>query len=143
MSDNIVDNYGWASSEGPNSCNYITPEIVSILNKLDVKRILDLGSGNGKLCSILAQEGYKTAGVEYDKQGVEIARSNFNDIPFYNFGVQDNPAELLEDEKPFDAVVSTEVVEHLFSPHLLPVYAKKSIKNKWLPGDNNTLSWLS
>jgi len=128
MSDNTVNNYGWESTEGPNSCGYITPEIVSILKNLGVKRILDLGAGNGKLCSVLAHEGHQVVGVEYDKQGVEIARSNYNNISFYNYGVQDNPAELLKEEQPFDAVVSTEVIEHLFSPHLLPIYAKEVLK---------------
>jgi len=128
MADNIVDNYGWASPEGPNSCGYITPEIVSILKNLGTQRILDLGSGNGKLCSVLASKGHQTVGVEYDKQGVEIARSNFSNIPFYNFGVQDDPTDLLKTEEPFDAVVSTEVIEHLFSPHLLPTYAKEVLK---------------
>lgn len=128
MNDNVVIDYGWASSEGPNSCGYITPEIISILKKLGVQRVLDLGSGNGKLCSVLAHEGHSVVGVEYDKQGVEIARENFNDISFYNFGVQDNPSELLKEEPPFDAVVSTEVIEHLFSPHLLPIYAKQVLK---------------
>lgn len=123
MSKNVVENYGWVSDEGPHSCGYITPRILSILKRLGVKRILDLGSGNGKLCSELFREGYDVVGVEYDRQGVEIARSNNPAIKFYNFGVQDNPEQLLATEKKFDAVVSTEVIEHLFSPHLLPAYA--------------------
>ena len=124
MSDNVVDNYGWSSSDNPRSCGYIVPRILSILRELGVQRVLDVGAGNGALCSELLREGYRVAGVEYDKQGVEVARSNYPSIPFYNLGVQDDPATLLEEEEPFDAVVSTEVVEHLFSPHLLPMFAK-------------------
>ncbi|MGI8567926.1 MAG: class I SAM-dependent methyltransferase [Methylocella sp.] len=45
-----------------------------------------------------------------------------------NYGVQDDPRLLLSQEKPFDAVVSTEVIEHLFSPHLLPQYAAAVLK---------------
>jgi 2-polyprenyl-3-methyl-5-hydroxy-6-metoxy-1,4-benzoquinol methylase len=33
-----------------------------------------------------------------------------------------------ESGKKFDAVISSEVVEHLFSPHLLPLYAKAFLR---------------
>lgn len=128
MTENVVDDYGWSSAEGPHSCGYIAPRILMVLKQLGVKRVLDLGAGNGALCSQIASAGYEVAGVEYDKMGVEVARSSHPGIPFYNFGVQDNPAELLAHEQAFDAVMSTEVVEHLFSPHLLPIYAKGALK---------------
>jgi SAM-dependent methyltransferase len=68
--------------------------------------------------------GYEVAGVEYDRSGVELARNAYPSIPFYRVGVQDDPDDLiLKAEKPFDVVVSTEVIEHLFSPHLLPSFA--------------------
>lgn len=129
MSENVVENYGWASAEGPHSCGYITPTVLSLLQGLDVKRVLDLGAGNGTLCSEMSRAGFEVAGVEYDRQGVEVARSHYPGIRFYHYGVQDDPAALLAREQPFDAVVSTEVVEHLFSPHLLPIYAAGTLKD--------------
>jgi 2-polyprenyl-3-methyl-5-hydroxy-6-metoxy-1,4-benzoquinol methylase len=129
MSENVVQNYGWSTAEGPNSCNYITPRVLEILDQLRVRRVLDLGAGNGTLCAEIASRGYDTVGVEYDAGGVSVARKAYPAIPFYNFGVQDDPAELLKTEKMFDAVVSTEVVEHLFSPHLLPQFAAATLKS--------------
>ena len=123
MSDNAVEQYGWNTPEGPDSCNYLAPKILEMLKGLPVKRVLDLGCGNGALCGTLASAGFDVAGVEYDADAVEIAKAAHPGINFHRFGVQDNPAVLLEAEKAFDAVVSTEVVEHLFSPHLLPRYA--------------------
>jgi 2-polyprenyl-3-methyl-5-hydroxy-6-metoxy-1,4-benzoquinol methylase len=120
---NIVESYGWASSEGPQSCGYILPEIFSIVKQLKIRSIIDVGAGNGKLCFELLREGFRVAGVEYDRKGFEIAKFNCPSVNFYNYGVQDDPALILSHEDKFDAVVSTEVVEHLFSPHLLPVYA--------------------
>lgn len=128
MTENIVEDYGWASDQGPQSCGYITPRILALLKQLNVKRVLDLGAGNGALCAQIASEGYEVAGVEYDKAGVDLARKSHQEIPFYNFGVQDDPATLLAHEQVFDAVVSTEVIEHLFSPHLLPIYARGVLK---------------
>ena len=128
MVQNVVDDYGWSSSQGPQSCGYIAPRIIELLGKLNVKRVLDLGAGNGALCAQIAAVGYEVVGVEYDKVGVDVARTSHPNIAFYNFGVQDNPADLLAQEQAFDAVVSTEVIEHLFSPHLLPIYASGVLK---------------
>jgi len=126
---NVVDQYGWQSSSGPESCGYITPEVLRILRRLKVSRVCDLGSGNGALAGALRDAGFQAAGVEYDKQGVEIARQNYPGINFYNLGVQDDPAPVLAAEGvAFDAVVSTEVVEHLFSPHLLPIFARQIVR---------------
>ncbi len=131
MEENLVEDYGWTTGVGPHSCNYIIPEIINTLKSLEVSRVLDLGSGNGKLCSEVAKAGYYVAGVEYDQQGVKISKSNYPAINFYNYGVQDNPDNLLKQEKKsFDAVISTEVIEHLFSPHLLPIYARSVVREK-------------
>ena len=128
MPENVVQEYGWSTAESPDSCGYLAPRVLEILKGLKVRRVLDLGAGNGALCSQLAASGYDTVGVEYDGHGVEIAKKTYPSIPFYRFGVQDDPAELLRVEKPFEAVVSTEVIEHLFSPQLLPRYAAGTLK---------------
>jgi 2-polyprenyl-3-methyl-5-hydroxy-6-metoxy-1,4-benzoquinol methylase len=130
MDSNLVENYGWDSPEETCSYAYISPAIIEELKELKVNRVLDLGSGNGKLCSeIYNQRSFTVVGVEYDRQGVEISKSSYPNIPFYNFGVQDDPKILLANESQFDAVVSTEVIEHLFSPHLLPIYAKNVLND--------------
>ena len=120
---NAVVEYGWDSPAGPESCGYIAPEVLRVIARLGVRRVLDLGSGNGTLCGQLARAGLDVVGAEYDARGVEIARRAYPTIPFYQLGVDGDPAELARHEQPFDAVVSTEVVEHLYSPHRLPIYA--------------------
>jgi 2-polyprenyl-3-methyl-5-hydroxy-6-metoxy-1,4-benzoquinol methylase len=123
---NVVADYGWQTPSGPESCGYITPQVLRILSDLKVKRVCDLGSGNGALVAELCKVGLYVAGVEYDKQGVDIAKQSQPNVNFYNLGVQDDASVVLAAEgTTFDAVVSTEVVEHLFSPHLLPVFARK------------------
>ena len=123
MSDG-VDEYGWASHDGPESCGYIPPAVLEILKWYPrIQRVCDLGSGNGAMVGELKRNGYLPTGVEYDSGGVAIARQAYPGIPFYNLGVQDDPAQVVGEQGAFDAVVSTEVVEHLFSPHLLPYFA--------------------
>ena len=125
---NNVANYGWETTNNPNSCNYITPQVIKILKSLGVKRIADIGSGNGSLCGTLYTEGFEAVGIEYDPQGYNISVKSYPNIKFYNLGVQANPDVLLESESKFDAIVSTEVIEHLYSPHLLPAFSQSILK---------------
>jgi 2-polyprenyl-3-methyl-5-hydroxy-6-metoxy-1,4-benzoquinol methylase len=128
MNTPATAHYGWQNSRGPCSCDYIAPAIIRLIQRLKANRILDVGSGNGALCALMHSAKLEVVGTEYDKDGVEIARSSYPAIHFYNYGIQDSPSELLSMESLFDAVVSTEVVEHLFSPHLLPIYARSVLK---------------
>ncbi len=123
------DGYGWSSADPPHSCGYLAEPILDMLGALDVGSVLDLGSGNGSLCSRLAERGFEVAGAEYDAEGYRIASEAHPRIRFYNLGVQDDPSELLRDHAAgFDAVVSTEVIEHLYSPQLLPQFAHQVLK---------------
>ena len=126
MPDGIisVSNYGWRTAAPTYHFGYVTPIVLEKVRTLGISRVLDLGSGNGKLCSLLKDKCDLVVGVEYDKQGYEIASQTYPDIPFYNLGVQDDP-HLIKDKykEGFDAVVSTEVIEHLYLPRLLPRFA--------------------
>jgi len=123
---NNVESYGWDTTDGPDSCGYIAPVILRILRDLNIKRVCDLGSGNGVLANQIKQAGYYVAGVEKDEQGVTVSKKTYPGINFYQFGVEDDVQDLIKHEKQgFDVVVSTEVIEHLYSPHLLPIFAHK------------------
>jgi 2-polyprenyl-3-methyl-5-hydroxy-6-metoxy-1,4-benzoquinol methylase len=130
-STNTVYDYGWQSAERTGHARYSTPVILGELRKLKARRVLDLGSGNGCLCYDMSNLGFETVGIDCDTKGVEIAQRSYPGIAFYNQGVQDDPHEMLarENGRKFDAVVSSEVVEHLFSPHLLPIYAREVLKD--------------
>lgn len=121
---NRTINYGWDSDEGPHSCVYLTPVVLSWLCPLHPKKVLDLGAGNGALCRALVAAGYEVVGVEPDVAGVNIARQHCPQAHFYQLSVDDDPSLLLRDYPGgFDAVISTEVVEHLYAPRRLPAFA--------------------
>lgn len=123
MNTDSLNAYGWGTAEGPASCGYIAPRVVTELQAIGAKRVLDLGCGNGSLAGLLARAGLDVCGIDRDEEGVSIARAQHPGARFFRMGVDDDPATLLAHEAPFDAVVSTEVVEHLYSPHLLPRFA--------------------
>ncbi|HJO35369.1 MAG TPA: class I SAM-dependent methyltransferase [Gammaproteobacteria bacterium] len=87
------------------------------------RRVLDLGAGNGALCHELAAAGYEVVGVEPDAAGMEIASRRNAGARFYQLAVDDPPDAVLADSPDgFDAVVSTEVIEHLYAPRQLAAF---------------------
>ena len=130
-SESDVADYGW-NTEDPGSSRYLNPKVLAMVADLKPRRILDIGCGNGVLCEQLRQAGYSIVGMDFDQGGIEIARQNFPGIHFYPYGVQDDPTALTEEEGLFDMVISTEVVEHLFAPHLLMEYAAAVLNRRGL-----------
>ena len=128
MTGNVVDNYGWTIATATHSAGYIAPAILDILKDLGAKRVVDIGSGNGSLCGVMAASGFSPYGIEYDAQGVAISRQAHPSLHFYERGIQDSATDIVTAEGTVDAAVSTEVIEHLFSPHLLPIFARQLIR---------------
>jgi 2-polyprenyl-3-methyl-5-hydroxy-6-metoxy-1,4-benzoquinol methylase len=78
-------------------------------------RVLDIGCGNGFLCGEFLKRGCKVVGTDLSTQGIELARQTYPSGRFELLGADANVLERLGEE-PFDVVVSTEVVEHLYAP---------------------------
>jgi SAM-dependent methyltransferase len=78
-------------------------------------RVLDVGCGNGYTCGEFIERGCDVVGVDLSEKGVALARVTH---PKGRFEVMSAEADILNelDEPPFDIVISTEVVEHLYSP---------------------------
>ena len=116
-----TEDYGWTSAT-PWSASYINQAVVMLVRDAGAKTVLDAGCGNGNLAADLALAGFEVIGVDGDPKGVEIARAAYPGL--------DVRVGLFEDEPPgaFDCVTSTEVVEHLYSPHLLASFCFKALK---------------
>ncbi len=120
----------WSHPAGhTESYSYIAPEIIAMLRSLCLHSVLDVGCGDGYLCDLLDKHGFYIAGSEIDPKRVSAAVEAAGHLKFYNLGVQDNPAAILRDHPDkFDAVVSTEVIEHLYAPRQLPQFASQVLK---------------
>jgi 2-polyprenyl-6-hydroxyphenyl methylase/3-demethylubiquinone-9 3-methyltransferase len=80
-------------------------------------RVFDAGCGNGALLSALSKLGYGVAGCELSAAGVGIARGVLGpSVQIESMSVYDDLAATFGSN--WHAVVSTEVVEHLFAPRL-------------------------
>jgi len=78
-------------------------------------RVLDVGCGNGYFAGRFLERGCTVVGIDLSPQGIQIARRTY---PAARFELLAADAKLLENlgEPPFDLVVSTEVIEHLYDP---------------------------
>lgn len=112
---NIPD-YGFGDSAIRHHMAYILDPIERLAGEFrEGMRVLDVGSGNGFLASWLKSKGCSVIGIDPSASGVKVASEAHPDIRFVEMPVS---VDVLSDlgEEPFDLVVSTEVVEHLYAP---------------------------
>jgi len=78
-------------------------------------RVLDVGCGNGSQVSHLVPEGCEVVGIDPSESGIQRAREGY---PQHRFERMEATPDLIErlGEAPFDLVLSTEVIEHVYAP---------------------------
>lgn len=106
--------FGWANNL-PQPYHGIILRCIQALLPIDGSPILDIGCGNGYVVNSLIKKGYNIYGIDASRDGIKIA-SQINNGRFY---VNDIAAARLPEEIlhiPFRTIISTEVIEHLYSP---------------------------
>ena len=76
---------------------------------------MDVGCGNGFWAGEFARLGCTVVGIDPSSSGIEVARRRAPDARFEVLDVTEDLLGALS-EQPFDLIVSTEVVEHVYSP---------------------------
>ncbi len=79
----------------------------------DDMRIFDLGCGNGSVAALLAGEGYEVSGVDPSTDGIAQARAAY---PHLRLETGSAYEDLVGRFGRFPAVISLEVVEHVYAP---------------------------
>ena len=88
--------------------------------------LVDMGCGNGAFLSRLRGRGWTLVGVDLSTSGIAIAKRQWPDI---RFEVADATGDLgFLGYGTFDAVISTDVVEHVFLPRLLSANCFRLLK---------------
>lgn len=123
---NVVSEYGWDSDVAKCSQAYLATPVEAALRMAGAQRILDLGCGNGAFTHHLQRSGFSVLGCDADAGGIGIAKRGDSGAQFRQVSLYDAPSAL--GEYGFDAVVSTEVIEHLFRPAALPQFAAAVLK---------------
>jgi len=94
----------------------ILPPLKRLLSDLpDGSCILDAGCGLGHISGKISAMGFRVTGIDTSDEGIRFCRRTHPEASFL-VASADNPklAETLG--RTFDAIVATEVIEHLYSP---------------------------
>jgi 2-polyprenyl-6-hydroxyphenyl methylase/3-demethylubiquinone-9 3-methyltransferase len=109
--------YEWTTAGHAEAHTYLLPPVLELLRHHGAHKVLDLGCGNGSMSAAINARGFAVTGVDYSASGVAAARLSF---PALHFEQQDLSEPLpAEYEDAYDAVVSTEVIEHMLLPRRL------------------------
>jgi len=112
-----ISGYGYADEQ----CSHTHAYLLGVLSReLDqgrprVKKVFDLGCGNGSVAAWLSTRGYEVHGVDPSESGIALARTHHPDIDLRTGSAYD---PLVETFGTFPYVISLEVVEHLYAPRL-------------------------
>src|ERR1044072_7863395 len=82
-------------------------------------KVLDVGCGNGVISRHLGQFGYEVLGIDISQKTIDVARSK-NKLPNVRFEAVSAEALTAQGQQ-YDAVICSEVLEHLHQPGLLIV----------------------
>jgi SAM-dependent methyltransferase len=93
--------------------------LAAIAKQQGVKTICDLGCGNGYLAGELGKRGFDVLGIDASDTYLDFARQR-NSSPQVSFmkGLisQELAHQLRSTHPPFDLVVSSDVIEHIYDP---------------------------
>jgi 2-polyprenyl-3-methyl-5-hydroxy-6-metoxy-1,4-benzoquinol methylase len=120
--------YGFSSPQPEHTADYLIPAVISLLpTGASAGRMLDVGCGNGYLAGQMMQRGWSVVGVDLSEQGIQIARKQYPKGRFEVYAADDQILSRLG-EQPFDVVVSTEVIEHLYAPRSFVAGCKSALR---------------
>ena len=118
----------WDSAELACSSEWILPAVKREIRHLPAGSVVaDLGCGNGSLLSHLRDYRFRLYGLDSSTSGLQQAKRAFPDI---NFSEADLTSDLSSHSLAgkCDAVISTEVVEHVFFPRMLAKNCYRMLK---------------
>lgn len=116
MSQSAYLDYQFQRAGASHMHRHFMPKVLELCGPLTPRtRVLDVGCGNGYTCGEFARLGCQVTGVDLSESGIALARKAY---PNCRFELASATGPLLQqlDAPPFDLVVSTEVVEHLYDP---------------------------
>ncbi|HEY9488322.1 MAG TPA: class I SAM-dependent methyltransferase [Chryseosolibacter sp.] len=125
MSD--YKDYGYTTEQYNHIHKYLMSPLLKILESKKDRKILDIGCGNGWLANDLIERDFDAYGTDASPSGIEIARKKNKDRFFIQDLTKDDLPEELNGIK-FNTIISTEVIEHLYSPRSYFEFCKRVLQ---------------
>jgi len=116
--------YGYNTENWNHIHAYVLSPLLKVLEQQKDRIILDLGCGNGWLVNHLLELGFDAYGTDASASGIEIAKKK-NSSRFFLQDLSKDELPLALQEKRFNTIVSTEVIEHLYQPREYLDFCKK------------------
>lgn len=112
-----IPEFGWKTDCPQPASRYLDSVLLREIGAITPgMRILDLGCGNGSFAARLCAAGATVVGIDASPNGIDRARErNLRGARFERLLIDEGTLDHLREE-PFDLVVSSEVVEHLYAP---------------------------
>ena len=114
-----ISGYKYSDARNSHSHAYLLPTVKAELARIREKsssselQLFELGCGNGSLAAVLTDDGWNVAGVDPSVEGIKIANSNY---PLLRLEIGSASDDLAARFGRFPAVISLEVVEHVYAP---------------------------
>jgi 2-polyprenyl-3-methyl-5-hydroxy-6-metoxy-1,4-benzoquinol methylase len=105
--------YPYANAECNDSHAYLLPALARILDAARPPRVFEVGCGNGAVANWIQLRGIEVTGIDFSESGISEARRAYPGLRLAQGSAYD---DLVASHGRFPAVVSLEVVEHLYFP---------------------------
>ncbi len=112
--------YRSQSGESPSGIDgrRLAERVVAEVKSIEgVRDVCDIGCGNGYLTFRLAESGFRTLGIDASVSGIEAARAvygEYSEFACIDVSSDDKVKQL--SKQAYDAVIASEVIEHLYRP---------------------------
>ena len=125
--DAAAEHYRYFEATRGHSHTYVLPALRRALasHLAPGARVFDIGAGNGYAANQIASWGYVVEGIEPSPEGVAIAEKHFPEAHVRQGSAYD---DFTSCAGRYDAVVSLEVIEHLYAPRKLAAAALTLLK---------------
>lgn len=120
--------HDYSQADPPHQPLYLERMVRRLRESPGICKVLDAGCGDGNFTSSLAVEGFTMYGIDLSAGGITKAKGCGSLISFAEWSLYDDLCEAFPGVGAFDAIVSVEVIEHLYSPLTFMRRAKASIR---------------
>lgn len=113
-----ISGFGYSNADHSHAHAYLLPKVTEELATIHKRcttspRLFDLGCGNGSVGALFASQGWSVTGVDPSSEGIAHAQKAYPHLRFEEGSAYD---DLAAKYGCFPAVISLEVVEHVYAP---------------------------